>query len=83
MKPAPKFAILAVLLAMSSACVRPAPPRTVSDFCLNDRAITIEVAPEPNADDPGNRWDSDATVDQILEHNAVRDRLCLARPAAN
>ncbi len=79
MKSAPKFMILAALLAMTSACVQPARLRTVSDFCLNDRAISIEVAPGPNAEDPGNHYDSDQTVDQVLEHNAVRERLCAAQ----
>lgn len=83
MKYVPKFMTLAALLATTSACAQHAPLRTVSDFCLNDRAISIEVAPGPGADDPGNRYDSDLTVDQVLEHNAVRDRLCpnVAAPA--
>lgn len=76
MKCAVKFAILAAVLAMTSACAPRERLRTVSDLCLNDRSISIEVAPGPDADDPGNRYDSDLTVNQVLEHNAVRDRLC-------
>lgn len=61
---------------MTSACGQPERPKTVSDFCLNDRPITIDPAPAPGADDPGNRFDSDETVNQVLEHNAVHRRLC-------
>jgi hypothetical protein len=32
-------------------------------------------------DDPGNRLDSDETAGQVLEHNAVRRRLCPESPA--
>lgn len=68
--------LLAVLLVMTSACAGRERLRIVSDFCINDRPITVEVAPSPAADDPVNRYDSDETVNQVLEHNAVRDRLC-------
>lgn len=61
---------------MMSACGQPERPKTVSDFCLNDRPVTIAPAPAPAADDPGNRFDSEETVDQVLEHNAVHHRLC-------
>ena len=76
MKPVRKFAIPAALLVTTSACFRPAPPQTVSDFCLNDRTITVEVAPTAGADDPGNWYDSEETVGRVLEHNAVYRRLC-------
>jgi hypothetical protein len=29
-------------------------------------------------DDPGNQWDTDATLQEILAHNEVHDRLCPA-----
>lgn len=74
-----KFTILASLLALISACARPEPLRTVSDFCLNDRRISIEPAPAAGTDDPGNSFDSDPTVNEALEHNAVYDSLCPVR----
>lgn len=71
-----KFATLAVLLAMSSACARPVTPKSVSDLCLNDRRISVAPAPDAGQDDPGNALDSEQTVGEVLEHNAVVDRLC-------
>lgn len=60
-----------------SACAQPvAPPKTVSDFCLNDRAIAVAVAPAEDFDDRGNLFDTDATVDALLEHNAAWRRVC-------
>lgn len=79
MKPALKFAIPSLALVMTSACGQPERPKTVSDFCLNDRAITVAPAAAAGQDDPGNRFDSDETVNQVLEHNAVFDRLCPVR----
>ena len=76
MKHAKRYAILLAALAMTSACGQPERPRTVSDYCLVDRKLTIEPAPAAGADDPGNGWDSDQTVNDVLEHNAVHQRLC-------
>lgn len=50
-------------------------PRTVSDFCLNDREVKFAVAMGAG-DDAGNQFDTDATVKDLIEHNAVRRRLC-------
>lgn len=80
---ASKFVILATALAMTSACARPEPPKTVSDLCLNDRRISIEPAPVAGADDPGNRWDTEQTVAEVIEHNEVHDRLCPAPSKAH
>jgi hypothetical protein len=30
----------------------------------------------PGMDDPGNRFDTDQTFGEIVEHNEVYDRLC-------
>lgn len=76
MLPVKRCAILLAALAMTSACGQPERPRTASDFCLNDRKLTIEPAPVLGADDPGNQWDSEQTVTDVLEHNAVHERLC-------
>lgn len=69
-------AMLVIALAMTSACGQPERPRTASDFCLNSQRITIEPAPVAGMDDPGNMFDSDETVNQVLGHNNVVDRLC-------
>lgn len=76
MLPVKRYAIPLVALAMTSACGQPERPRTVSDFCLSDRKLTIEPAPAVGVDDPGNQWDSEQTVADVLEHNAVHQRLC-------
>lgn len=69
-------ALLAIGCATISACGQPERPRTASDFCLVDQRLTIEPAPAAGVDDPGNRFDTDETVKQVLEHNEVHDRLC-------
>lgn len=61
---------------MTSACGQRETLRTVSDFCLNDREVKYSVAAEPGQDDPGNQFDSDETVKDLIEHNAVWRRLC-------
>jgi len=76
MKHVKKSAILAALLVMTSACGQRETLRSVSDFCLNDRRVSIAPAPEAGQDDPGNAFDSEQTVTEVLEHNAVLDRLC-------
>lgn len=71
-----KSMTLAALLSLISACGQPEHPRTASDFCLNAQRITIEPSPVEGMDDPGNAFDSDQTVNQVLEHNNVVDSLC-------
>lgn len=76
MRPVMKCAIPLAALLMTSACGQPERPRTVSDFCLAGKRISAEPAPAAWADDPGNRYDTDETFGQVLEHNAAYDRLC-------
>lgn len=76
MKRALLLTILAPALLMTSACGQRETPRTVSDLCLNDREVKYDVAPALDADDPGNKFDTDATVKDLIEHNAVLRRLC-------
>lgn len=59
-----------------SACSQPEHPKTVSDFCLIDEVISIDPAPEADANDVGNKWDTDVTVNQVLKHNASYRRVC-------
>jgi hypothetical protein len=68
--------LLGIVCATTSACGQPERPQTVSDFCLVDKRLSVEVAPAPGADDPGNRYDTDQTVDEVIAHNEVHDRLC-------
>lgn len=70
---------LALSCATISACGQPEPPRTVSDFCLNDRRVSIEIEPAVGAEDAvkGNDFDTDETVTEVLTHNQVYDRLCV------
>lgn len=66
---------------MTSACFPLETPRTVSDFCLNDREVKFAVAPSSGGDDPGNQYDTDETTADLIEHNAVLRRLCRKEPA--
>lgn len=79
-----KFALLAVLAmlpVMLNACAHPAPALPpAGDFCPNSHRITVAPAPAPGVNDPGNQLDTDETVTQVLEHNAVVDRLCPLTP---
>ena len=68
--------VAVAMLSTLSACGQPERPRSVSDFCLNDRRISAEPAPAAGADDPGNQYDTDETFAEIIAHNAVRDKLC-------
>lgn len=70
------LALLAIGCATVSACGQQERPRTASDFCLVDQRLTVEAAPGIGADDPGNQYDTDETVEQVLAHNEVHDRLC-------
>jgi hypothetical protein len=80
MKPAKSFkvkcALGAAMLSTLSACGQPEPPRTVSDFCLAGKRLSAEPAPAAGMDDPGNVFDTDQTFAEVVEHNAVWDKLC-------
>lgn len=80
---AKRIAALALLFT-SSACAHneTPPPRSVSDFCLNDKALTVSTAPAAGVDDPGNRYDTDDTSLQVFTHNAVYHSLCPAEDPA-
>jgi hypothetical protein len=52
--------------------------RSVSDFCLNDQPLTVNVASAGIENDPGNLLDSDPTVLQVFAHNAAFHGLCTA-----
>lgn len=67
--------VLAAIFTLS-ACGQPEPLRIASDFCLAGKRLTAEPAPSAGVDDPGNRFDTDQTFAEVVEHNAVWDRLC-------
>ena len=69
-------AAVAVLFTSSACCQTVEPPRSVSDFCLNDRQLSSNAAPAAGIDDPGNQYDSDETLLSIYAHNAVHQSLC-------
>ncbi len=71
-----KFALIP-LLAVTGACVTREPQKIVIDTsCLNFRAISYAQLPKGSMDDPGNKADTDMTVQEIDSHNAKYDTLC-------
>ena len=72
------IAALAVLSMLSACAHNEERPKLASDFCLNDRPLSVNVAPGPGVDDPGNELDSDQTVLAVFSHNAVFHSLCPA-----
>lgn len=69
-----------LLSAMTAACATPEPLRIVTDTsCTSFRAISYAQLPKGQADDSGNKADSDETVKEIDAHNAKWDALC-AKP---
>lgn len=76
MKRAMTLAVIGITLATNSACKPHEPPRTVSD-CVSFKRISAEPHPvAPDADDPGNAFDTETTFNEVLAHNEVYDRLC-------
>ena len=72
-----RLVLSVIVLAMTSACNQTVPdPRTVSDFCLQAKRISVAVAPGVAADDPGNQWDTEETVQEVFQHNSRFDRVC-------
>lgn len=64
-----------------AACQTPAAMPAVASvsetsLCQIDRALTYSVAPEEDADDAGNRFDTDETVRELIAHNARLRAAC-------
>jgi hypothetical protein len=73
-----KLCAMILLCAGLAACATPAPLRIVTDTsCTSFRPISYAQLPKGQADDPGNKADSDETVSQIDIHNARWDALCM------
>lgn len=72
-----KLLLVVALCSTASACPPTEEhPKTVSDFCLNDRRLTVSVPPT-DGDDIDNQWDTLETVLKIFQHNEVYDQLCV------
>lgn len=68
--------ILALALLTASACGPRETPRTVSDTCLTMKVVRFQPAPAAGSDDPGNRFDTDETVKDLIEQNAAWRAIC-------
>ncbi len=76
-----------LMLPMLAACSTVAPPKIVSDACLNLRNISFaqlplaeREKPRPAQIDKGNAADTPETIDEIQVHNARYDALCPKPP---
>ena len=82
MKQVTRCAMIVAALATTSACAVRQTPRastasaSETSLCQVDRALPVQVAPGVDVDDPGNVWDSEATVAAIFEHNARYRAAC-------
>jgi hypothetical protein len=79
MKRVTTFAILGPALLMTSACGQREALRTVSDTCLTMKVVRFNPAPAAGTDDPGNHFDTDETVKDLIEQNAAWRKLCEVR----
>lgn len=71
------LAALAALYSLSACAHNEERPKPVSDtLCLNDRPLSVSVAPGVDVDDPGNQFDTEDTVLAVFSHNAVFHSLC-------
>ena len=66
----------AALITMSACGVTGTDLKTVSSFCQTDRTISLSIAPSPEADDIGNKWDSEDTRKEVVEHNQAYRAIC-------
>ena len=82
MKQVTKFAMVLISASSVSACgtsqetVASASDTAQTSICQIDRKIPVRPAPDAGIDDPGNQFDTDATSDALLEHNARYDAAC-------
>ena len=71
----------AAMLPFLAACQTPAAMPAVASasetsLCQVDRAVTYSVAPAADANDAGNKWDTDETVKALMAHNARLRAAC-------
>lgn len=75
-----KFAVVAMLPLIAACQTRVETPAVASvsetSLCQIDRTLTFAVAPVADADDAGNKWDTDDTVQALMAHNARLRAAC-------
>ncbi|KEY98126.1 hypothetical protein AI27_13990 [Sphingomonas sp. BHC-A] len=71
-----KLSATILLCAMLSACATPATRTIVDTSCTAFKAISFAVPSAVKPETADNRYDTPATVDEIMAHNARWDRLC-------
>ena len=62
-------------LTVSCAGSMPAIQTTVNDYCLIAKTISFSIKND-NTESVLNQYDTDATIEEIMAHNTVYDRLC-------
>lgn len=79
-----KFAVVALLPLMAACQTRVETPAVASvsetSLCQVDRVVTYSVAPIADANDAGNKWDTDETVKALMAHNARLKAACPVAP---
>lgn len=75
-----KFAAVAMLPLIAACQTREAIPAVASvsetSLCQVDRVVTYSVAPVADANDAGNKWDTDETVKALMAHNTRLKAAC-------
>lgn len=75
-----KFAAVAMLPLIAACQTREAIPAVASvsetSLCQIDRALTFAVAPVADANDVGNKFDTDETVKALMAHNTRLRAAC-------
>lgn len=65
------------MLGALNACATPATRTIVTDTsCTSFRAISFAIKPPMKPEDATNKYDTDATVAEVMDHNARWDALC-------
>ena len=78
-----KLSATILLCGILSACATRETPMIVDTSCTAFKAISFAVPSRANPETAENRYDTQATVDEVMAHNARWDRLCApisARP---
>lgn len=67
---------LTLLCGMLNACATPAIRMTADTSCTAFKAISFAVPSKVNPETSENRYDTPATVGEVMDHNARWDALC-------
>lgn len=72
-----KLCAMILLCVMLPACAtRETPPIVIDSSCTSFKAISFAVPSKTKPETAANNYDTPATVDEIMAHNARWDRLC-------